>query len=59
MAEELGALLLVSADATVFKLSQDLDQHFPERGHHEGGVQVAQATNGGKCRFPHVEVLVV
>ena len=48
VAEELGALFLVAADATVLQLRQDLDQHLSERGHHEGGVEVTKATNGGK-----------
>ena len=59
MAEELGTLLLVASNAAVFKLCQDLDQHFSERGHHEGRVQVAKATNGGKGCFPHIEVLIM
>ena len=59
MAEELGTLFLVAANATVLQLCQDLDQHFSEWGHHEGGIEVAKATNGGKCHFPYIKVLIV
>ena len=48
MAEELGTLFLVVADATVLQLHQDLDQYLQSEGIPKVGlIDVDKATNGG------------
>ena len=47
MAEELGTLFLVVADATVLQLRQDLDQYLQCEGITKVGlIDVDKATNG-------------
>ena len=48
VAEELGTLFLVVADATVLQLRQDLDQYLQSEGITKVGlIEVARATDGG------------
>ena len=58
VAEKLVTLLLVAADATELQLCQDLDQHISKGGHHKDRIEVAKATNGGKCCFLYIKGLV-
>ena len=59
MAEALGTLFLVAANATVVQLRQDLDQHLLKGGYHQDGIEVAKATNGGMCCFLYIKVLIM